>query len=103
MLGVTTANIKGLQMFGNTLENNAFGMIDSGSGGEQIGGSEAGQGNSFLNDGAGLLESNFEPSASELGEAHVNPEDAKSSTRESALKVPDDELAFDGIDRTHPC
>ena len=98
VIGVTTDNVKGLQVFGNTFENNAFAMLDSGSGGAQIGGSGAGQGNSFLNDGIGLLESNEEPSSGELGQATVNPEDAKPSTRQKLLSVPDDEIAYDAVD-----
>jgi len=98
VIGLTTDNVKGLQMFGNTLENNAFAMLDSGSGGAQIGGSGAGQGNSFLNDGIGLFESNEEPTSGELGEATINPEDAKPSTRQKLLSVPDDEAALATVD-----
>jgi hypothetical protein len=98
MIGLTTDNVKGLQMFGNTLENNAFAMLDSGSGDAQIGGSGAGQGNSFLNDGIGLFESNEEPNSAELGQATVNPEDAKPSTRQKLLSVPDDEAALATVD-----
>ena len=98
VIGVTTDNVRGLQMYGNTLENNAFAMLDSGSGGAQIGGTGAGQGNSFFNDGVGLFQSNVEPTAEELADATVNPEDAKPSTRQNVLSVPDDEAAYDTVD-----
>jgi CSLREA domain-containing protein len=98
VIGIETENVKGLQMFANTLENDALAMADSGSGGEQIGGPGAGQGNSFLNDGFGLLQSNENPSSSSLQQASVNPEDTKSSTKEGFLGVPDEEVAYDVVD-----
>jgi hypothetical protein len=91
-------NIKGLTMTGNTIENDAFGLFDSGSGGERIGGAGAGEGNSFLNDGIGLLDASTDPGEDELKQAKVNSADSSPSTRQEFLSAPDENLAFDGVD-----
>jgi hypothetical protein len=98
VMGLFNQNINGLSMTGNTIENNAIGMLDSGSGGERIGGSGAGEGNSFLNDGIGLLDVSEDPSAAEVEKAQLNSKDTSASTRQGYLSEPDENLAFAGVD-----
>jgi CSLREA domain-containing protein len=98
MGGLFESNIKGLTMVGNRIENDAIGMLDSGSGGERIGGSGAGEGNLFLNNGLGLLDVSEDPSTSQLEQATVNTSDTSDSTRSTYLSAPDESLAFDGVD-----
>jgi hypothetical protein len=92
MIGMDTENVKGLQVFANTLENNALALVDSGSGGGEI------DRNSFFNDGFGVLESSEDPSETELKQASVNPEDTKSTTKEGFLNLPDEEYAYEAVD-----
>lgn len=96
LLGSLQVGIKGLTMTRNTIENDVFGVFDVGSGGEQIG--RPGEGNSFLNDGVGLLDGNTNPTPQEDEQATVNPKDSENKTREEFLSTPDSNLADNVVD-----
>ena len=100
VFGMLSAQTTGMRVQGNTVQENLYGVFDVGSGATQIGGSVNGQGNSFLNNGAGLFLANQDPTEEELKDAKINQEAVSESTRKSYLSEPSEETVFDDVDAT---
>jgi hypothetical protein len=100
VFGMLSAQTTGMRVQGNTVQENLYGVFDVGSGATQIGGSVNGQGNSFLNNGAGLFLANQDPTEQELKDAKINQEAVSESTRKSYLSEPSEGTVFDDVDAT---
>jgi hypothetical protein len=70
----------------NTIVKNGFGLFDLGSGGIQLGGSDAGQGNQIVSSAIGAFIANTDPTQQELEDAQASKKAASGEIRAQTLK-----------------